>query len=198
MGYVQHGRGWQCPPWGICPAPQAHTTRKRLVRIAHTYSTEAPGRTCQHSLRRSRRTPRARRAARSSACVAKEGCGGVLNMCGELKPRSGPEGAGLPGAATERLSTGAEWPGYLPRSQHRRRCRHALGWRRSGGRSRGRRRRLPAARSVSACEPHTAACRGWGRPNFRHEGREKRTQFATMFHCSLHGNTERGRTSPLA
>eukprot|EP00964_Phaeocystis_antarctica_P019216 scaffold10612_cov70-Phaeocystis_antarctica.AAC.3 len=40
-------------------------------------------------------------------------------MCGELKPRSGPEGAGLPGAATERLSTGAERPGYvwpLPRS----------------------------------------------------------------------------------
>ena len=29
-------------------------------------------------------------------------------MCGELKPRSGPEGAGLPGAATEQwLSTGA-------------------------------------------------------------------------------------------
>ena len=28
-------------------------------------------------------------------------------MCGELKPRSGPEGAGLPGAAMERLSTGA-------------------------------------------------------------------------------------------
>ena len=28
-------------------------------------------------------------------------------MCGELEPRSGSEGAGLPGAATERLSTGA-------------------------------------------------------------------------------------------
>ena len=28
-------------------------------------------------------------------------------MCGAFKPRSGPEGAGLPGAATERLSTGA-------------------------------------------------------------------------------------------
>ena len=28
-------------------------------------------------------------------------------MCGEFKPRSGPEGAGLPGAATERLSSGA-------------------------------------------------------------------------------------------
>eukprot|EP00964_Phaeocystis_antarctica_P142066 scaffold107259_cov43-Phaeocystis_antarctica.AAC.2 len=40
-------------------------------------------------------------------------------MCGELKPRSGSEGAGLPGAATERLSTGAERPGHvwpLPRS----------------------------------------------------------------------------------
>ena len=28
-------------------------------------------------------------------------------MCGELKPRSGPESAEPPGAATERLSTGA-------------------------------------------------------------------------------------------
>ena len=37
-------------------------------------------------------------------------------MCGEPKPRSGPEGAGLPGAATERLSTGEAQPGYVPRS----------------------------------------------------------------------------------
>ena len=40
-------------------------------------------------------------------------------MCGEIKPRSGSEGAGLPGAAAERLSTGAGRPGHvwpLPRS----------------------------------------------------------------------------------
>ena len=116
-------------------------------------------------------------------------------MCGEPKPRSGPEGAGLPGAATERLSTAAEWPGYLPRSQHRRRCRHALGWRRSGGRSHGRRRKRRAARSVSACEPPPRWMAVCGRPNFRPEGRKKRTHLASV-RCSLPG-ANRGRNSSL-
>eukprot|EP00964_Phaeocystis_antarctica_P062713 scaffold37598_cov66-Phaeocystis_antarctica.AAC.2 len=32
-----------------CPVPQARTLRRRPERVARTYSTEAPGRTCQHS-----------------------------------------------------------------------------------------------------------------------------------------------------
>ena len=32
-----------------CPVPPVRTARRRLVRAACTYSTEAPGRTCQHS-----------------------------------------------------------------------------------------------------------------------------------------------------
>ena len=38
---VQHARS--------CPVPPVHhTARRRLARVARTYSTEAPGRTCQH------------------------------------------------------------------------------------------------------------------------------------------------------
>ena len=32
-----------------CPVPSVRTARRRLVRVARPYSTEAPGRTCQHS-----------------------------------------------------------------------------------------------------------------------------------------------------
>ena len=47
--YVRHARGW-CAygvrPWrNSCPVPQVRTLRRRLVRVARTYSTEAPGRT---------------------------------------------------------------------------------------------------------------------------------------------------------
>eukprot|EP00964_Phaeocystis_antarctica_P077902 scaffold48415_cov61-Phaeocystis_antarctica.AAC.2 len=37
-------------PWrSSCPVPQARTLRRRPVRVACTYSTEAPGRTCKLS-----------------------------------------------------------------------------------------------------------------------------------------------------
>ena len=36
-----------------CPVPLVRTARRRLVRVARTYSTEAPGRGCQHSRERS-------------------------------------------------------------------------------------------------------------------------------------------------
>jgi len=38
-------RAWA--PGASCPVPQVRTARRRLVRVARTYSTEAPGRTCQ-------------------------------------------------------------------------------------------------------------------------------------------------------
>ena len=39
-------------PWRTsCPVPQVRTLRKRPVHVAHTFSTAAPGRTCQHSSR---------------------------------------------------------------------------------------------------------------------------------------------------
>eukprot|EP00964_Phaeocystis_antarctica_P127846 scaffold91553_cov63-Phaeocystis_antarctica.AAC.2 len=45
-------RGWDaCSVLRLgasCPAPPVRTARRRLVRVAHTYSTQAPGRTCQH------------------------------------------------------------------------------------------------------------------------------------------------------
>ena len=42
--YVRHGRGW------YVHRVRARTARgRRLVSVAHTYSTEAPGRACQHS-----------------------------------------------------------------------------------------------------------------------------------------------------
>ena len=34
-------------PGASCSVPQVRTARRRLVRVAHTYSTEAPGRTCK-------------------------------------------------------------------------------------------------------------------------------------------------------
>ena len=46
--YVQHARVRAWGPGASCPAPPTLTARTRLVRVARTYSTEAPGRTCQH------------------------------------------------------------------------------------------------------------------------------------------------------
>ena len=36
------------PGPSCCPAPQVRMRPKRLVRVVRKYSTEAPGRTCQH------------------------------------------------------------------------------------------------------------------------------------------------------
>ena len=45
-------------PWrSSCPVPQVRTLRRRLVRVACTYGTEAPGRTGQHSRRRMPQSP---------------------------------------------------------------------------------------------------------------------------------------------
>eukprot|EP00964_Phaeocystis_antarctica_P051513 scaffold30059_cov63-Phaeocystis_antarctica.AAC.2 len=62
--YVRHGRGWHVygvrtvvpAPGAGCPAPLIRTARRRTVRVARTYSTEAPGRTCKLRSRRSRST----------------------------------------------------------------------------------------------------------------------------------------------
>jgi hypothetical protein len=53
--HVRYGRGWYaCPVRTVRgalgasrPAPPVRTQRGRLVRVARTYPTEAPGRTCQ-------------------------------------------------------------------------------------------------------------------------------------------------------
>jgi hypothetical protein len=55
--YVRHARGWYaCPVRAVRgalgasrPAPTVRTLRGRLVRVARTYPTEAPGRTRQLS-----------------------------------------------------------------------------------------------------------------------------------------------------
>ena len=50
-------------PGASCPAAQVRTARRRLIRVARTYSTEAPGRTRQLSCpRRSAAAPAARAA----------------------------------------------------------------------------------------------------------------------------------------
>ena len=40
---------YSASPGAGSPMPQVRTARRRLVRVARTYSTEAPGRTCQLS-----------------------------------------------------------------------------------------------------------------------------------------------------
>ena len=53
--YARHARGWYAygartllgAPRASCPVPLVRTARRRLVRVARTYSTEAPGRTCK-------------------------------------------------------------------------------------------------------------------------------------------------------
>eukprot|EP00964_Phaeocystis_antarctica_P128909 scaffold92731_cov66-Phaeocystis_antarctica.AAC.1 len=67
--YVRHTRGRYAygartvrgARGASCPAPPVRTARRRLVRVARTYSTEAPGRTCK--LRAARRRGRQRRRA---------------------------------------------------------------------------------------------------------------------------------------
>ena len=46
---MRHARGWYVPG-ASCPEPLARAARTRLVRVARTHSTEAPGRTSQHRL----------------------------------------------------------------------------------------------------------------------------------------------------
>ena len=60
------------PGPSCCPAPQVRTARKRQVRVVRKYSTEAPGRTCQHREvpRRASGRLRARRAARRARSCA--------------------------------------------------------------------------------------------------------------------------------
>ena len=59
--HVRHARGGYtvhtvCVPWSTnCPVPPVRTARRWLVRVACTYRTEAPGRTCQHRPRPPRR-----------------------------------------------------------------------------------------------------------------------------------------------
>ena len=60
--YARHTRGWYA--YGVravvqqLPVPQVRTLRRRPVRVACTYSTEAPGRTGQHSSAPSFRLPK--------------------------------------------------------------------------------------------------------------------------------------------
>ena len=52
--YVRHARGRYV--YKRCPELSVRTARRRLVRVAGTYSTGAPGRRCQHSIALATRT----------------------------------------------------------------------------------------------------------------------------------------------
>ena len=75
--YAWYGRGWYAYPVRTVrgalgasrPAPPVRTQRGRLVRVACTYPTEAPGRTCQLSGRQTERAPCASAAARAASNV---------------------------------------------------------------------------------------------------------------------------------
>jgi hypothetical protein len=72
------------PRPGSCPKPQVRTARGRPVRVARTYSTEAPGRTCQHrsTLSPSSALPGHANAYTRSVCVAPlpRNAGGVATV----------------------------------------------------------------------------------------------------------------------
>jgi hypothetical protein len=73
-----------------CPVPLVRTARRRLARAARTYSTEAPGRTCQHS------------KATHSAHVSRR----VLSLAGARSGGSVQGGSG-PGSGGWRASPGS-------------------------------------------------------------------------------------------
>ena len=93
---VRHARGWyaygvrtvRASPEASCPAPPVRTARRRLVRVACTYSTEAPGRTCQHgrSPTPKRSPPKARMKRSSSAGAITESPRSRLTANGAVPP----------------------------------------------------------------------------------------------------------------